>query len=87
MNRIVRQYPEYKRRYRTQNPKYVARELARSRVRYEVRAGRLVKPKTCSTCGDDSKRIEAHHPNGYEGERVFQIVWLCSTCHMSEHRK
>lgn len=56
---------------------------ARTAVQIAVKKGFLVKPPEC-LCGS-SKRIEAHHPNGYAPEHQLDVAWLCSKCHKREH--
>lgn len=47
-----------------------------------VKAGRLVKSKTCTWCGAGGP-IEGHHP---DYARPFMVVWLCRRCH-HQHTK
>jgi hypothetical protein len=67
------------------------REKVRTRaleaVARAIASGRLVKPKVCSRCNKEPDRyIEAHHLS-YERNRYLDVVWLCSPCHIEEHRR
>jgi hypothetical protein len=39
----------------------------------------------CQVCG--ATRAHAHHPNGYEGVTVLDVVWLCPKHHVDAHRQ
>jgi hypothetical protein len=58
------------------------KDACRKAVKTEVRAGRLVRPSTCSKCGGGGfgKRrvIQAHHP---DYSRPLHVEWLCHSCH------
>jgi len=61
-------------------------ERAGRLIRRAVEIRKIIKPKLCENC-QSSIRLEAHHPNGYEGEHAFEIEWLCRSCHESKHLK
>jgi ribosomal protein S27AE len=42
-----------------------------------IRDGKLLRPKSCSKCGDIG-RIDAHHE---DYSKPFKIEWLCKRCH------
>lgn len=48
-----------------------------------VRDGRVVKPASCSRCGNTG-RVEGHHPD-YDMPLV--VIWLCPMCHDIEHKE
>lgn len=52
---------------------------AHEAVRYAIESGRLVRPKTCSSCGREG-RIEAHHAS-YRARDWLHVEWLCQPCH------
>lgn len=52
-------------------------------VNNAVRDGRLEKSKTCSNCNKTGVRIHGHHD---DYDKVFDVRWLCSACHISWHR-
>ena len=54
---------------------------ARSAVRRELKAGRMVRPDTCSRCRQHAKMIEAAH---HDYSKQLDIEWLCRTCHRIE---
>lgn len=60
--------------------KYAHRAVARAVIN-----GTLIKPKNCEECNVEPRRIEAHHPNGYDEEHWLDIEWLCHSCHMRKH--
>lgn len=65
----------------------VDKEKARRILRQAVADGKILKPDTCSACGDVCSRedLDAHHHNGYEGDAALQVTWLCKSCHGLEH--
>ncbi len=52
---------------------------ARSRARYAVKTGKLVKGP-CKVC-KATERIEMHHYKGYAPENALDVEWLCTICH------
>jgi hypothetical protein len=60
---------------------------ARRAVQAAVKRGDLVKPDTCSDCGEvhPSEMIDAHHHNGYALEHILDVEWLCKRCHGLKH--
>jgi hypothetical protein len=57
---------------------------ARLAVSAALKSGRLVRPDLCVDCLGRRDNIEAHHDD-YSYPLV--VVWLCSRCHGSRHRK
>ena len=67
-------------KYRKSNPKkYRAHQI----VNNSIRAGKLIKPKECSSCGSDY-HIHAHHD---DYNKPLLVRWLCASCHNSWHSK
>jgi len=66
--------------------KHPDRVKARSAINKGVSRGKIQKPSDCQSCGATG-RIEAHHHNGYAKENHLDVVWLCKSCHLIEHRK
>lgn len=75
--------------------KWVNRNPEKSRahqaVRYAISTGKLVRPKTCSKCGnvptlrrDGRSGFHAHHQ---DYSKPLQVEWLCAFCHGNERRK
>jgi len=56
---------------------------AHYRVQAAVVAGRLL-VGPCAECG--AEKVHAHHANGYEGDAVFDVVWLCPKHHSAAHK-
>lgn len=78
-----------------QRKRFQQTESGRARLRAHRRLkdlryqGKLIPPAVCSRCDKPPVRgyIEAHHPNGYEGDSWKDILWLCPYCHAAEHKK
>lgn len=51
-------------------------------VHEALRKGELVKPTSCSWCGDTEQPIHAHHP---DYNRPLMVVWICRPCHQQHH--
>lgn len=49
-------------------------------VAYAIRKGRLVRPNTCESCGNDNIKITAAHYD-YNPENYLKVRWLCHHCH------
>src|SRR3989304_4621277 len=62
------------------NPEKVRAER---KLRYAVKCGLLIRPSTCSMCGDGGK-IHSHHSD-YTKPR--EVIWVCSLCHSDIHRQ
>ena len=81
---------EKNRRYRETNPDAVLKTRlkmhnenpnkinARRVVEAAIKAGVLVKPEACSSCGKKDCRIEAHHE---DHTKPLEVTWLCVSCH------
>jgi len=63
-----------------------AQYLAQKAVAKVSRAGRLLRPSYCQTCGKDCKP-HGHHFAGYEAENALKVIWLCTRCHAQAHRE
>ncbi len=63
---------EYQRNRREREPE---KNLARQRLGYAVRTGKVVK-KPCELCGDP--KVQAHHT---DYSKPLNVQWLCFTCH------
>jgi RNA polymerase sigma factor (sigma-70 family) len=46
-----------------------------------LKDGTLLKPETCSQCGNGGK-INAHHE---DYDKPLDVVWLCNCCHLRLH--
>ena len=51
---------------------------ARNKVNNAVRDGRLLKPASCSKCGDNHHQIEGHHE---DYSKPLDVIWVCPPCH------
>jgi hypothetical protein len=61
--------------------KYPERQLARGRLRYAVRTGKIER-LPCFKCGDP--KSEGHHP---DYTKALEVIWACRTHHAEIHRK
>lgn len=61
--------------------KHWNKTLARQRVHYALRTGKITRPEKCG-CGS-SVRVEAHHE---DYSRPLDVVWMCRSCHADHHR-
>lgn len=59
-------------------------DQARQKLKDAVKSGKIIRPSTCSDCGDPGRRIDAHHP---DYARPYDVEWLCTRCHGVRHRK
>lgn len=64
-----------------QRVKYRKKYLAKSKVCYAVRSGKL-KRKPCEVCG--ALEVQAHH---HDYNKPLDIIWLCDYHHKEEHKK
>lgn len=55
---------------------------ARGYVAYSLKKGLIVKPSSCSYCGNKNSRIEGHH---HDYSKPLEVIWLCTKCHKSLH--
>ena len=54
---------------------------ARSKLRYAVKLGRIIKPKNCEHCQEE-KSLQGHHE---DYSKPFDVMWLCTKCHAKRH--
>ena len=78
---------EYKKRARERAKKYnknnPLKNQARHKLRNAVVAGKIIKPKECSNCRNETK-IEAHHS---DYSKPLEVIWLCKLCHRLADKK
>lgn len=65
------------------NKRYPDKQIARSRLRYAVKVGKISK-SACEECGNP--RVDAHHYLGYEPEHWYDVKWLCREHHRDAHK-
>lgn len=56
-------------------------ERARSKLRYAVWSGKIIKPARCQEC-DRPCNPHGHHD---DYEKPLDVRWLCSWCHAAVH--
>jgi hypothetical protein len=71
---------EYQRRRRAK-PGSREKNLARGRLRYAVRTGKIA-PQPCRECGS-TVGVQAHHT---DYTKPLEVVWLCVQHHWDQHR-
>jgi len=59
-------------------------QRARTAVYDALRAGRMVKPCACESCGTETTDLEAHHS---EYSKPLDVIWLCTQCHANVHKE
>lgn len=64
--------------------KHINKCCARQKVRYAIRTGKIIKPKTCEICKKRPKRIEGHHE---DYNFPLKVIWVCTSCHADLDRK
>ena len=63
--------------------KYPERVAARTKLNNAVAKGTVVRPKECSVCLQEKKRIEGHHT---DYSKPYDVQWMCSGCHADQDR-
>ena len=58
------------------------KNLARGKLRYQIKIGKIIRPTVCSRCNETKDPIHAHH---VDYSKPFDVVWLCRQCHELEH--
>lgn len=48
-----------------------------------VKAGKIVRPTTCSVCG----KVCTPHGHHHDYTKPLDVLWVCSKCHSAIHRK
>lgn len=72
---------EHRRRVLNQSPEMVRAWQA---VAWALEFGLLVRLDVCERCGS-TKRLHAHHRNGYAREHWLDVDWVCTPCHKVVH--
>ena len=72
----------YKPKYKSR--KAVLHEATRRKSQRLKSQGELVPPGNCDQCRKLDDHLTMHHPDYHDPKRV---VWLCTPCHIAEHRK
>ena len=60
--------------------------LARSKARYAVKIGKLIKPDRCEVC---EKKAAGHALQGHHEDysKPLEVTWLCISCHADADRE
>lgn len=66
----------------THRKKFPNKVQARNKIHYHVKAGNIIRPDSCETCGTHCKP-HAHH---CDYSKPFEVMWLCKPCHSEWHR-
>jgi hypothetical protein len=82
------------RRYRSKRPDIARREVARYQDRHPerravwlavgaaIKAGALIKPSVCESCGEKAEHLHAHHE---DYSKPLDVEWACPLCHCAKH--
>jgi len=80
--------PEYHERLarRHKLEKTTPQGLARIRLYWAIRGGRVVKPTSCQECGAPvgKERLQGHH---HDYSKPLDVEWLCIACHWKKHSR
>jgi hypothetical protein len=57
------------------------KRAAHAKISNAVRVGKIRKPNTCHSCGSAGVKLDAHHWKGYDDAHVYDVIWLCRSCH------
>lgn len=71
-------------RKREKELRHTPKAVARRTLAYAVRAGTVVKPPACESCGQPKPRqmLHGHH---HDYTKPLDVKWLCQPCHAAEH--
>lgn len=73
-----------KKTIRKSEEKNPERQRARVLLNWNVKQGKIKKPKQCQNCRQKKMRIVGHHP---DYSKPLEVMWLCDLCHSKEHKK
>jgi hypothetical protein len=68
--------------HRRENPDALTKNRARRLVAEAIARGDIQR-HPCEDCG--AEQVQAHHPNGYEGEAALDVIFLCGPHHSRWH--
>lgn len=63
------------------NPDNQIKILAKSKVKYALKVGKLVKPDRCPVCKKKTI-VQGHH---HDYSKPLDVKWRCPPCHKKEH--
>jgi len=81
--RIRIENPDYFKKYEKKRAK-TYKTIARDILNKAIKAGHILKPDCCGSCGRDNVRITGHH---IDYNKPLEVEWLCYECHAKLHRK
>ena len=68
------------------------KQNARLKTWRAVQAGKIIPTNKCEHCGcppvvckDGRHGLQAHHHKGYDDKNIFDVIWLCPSCHKLSH--
>jgi len=71
----------YDRCYRQNHPEKI---ICRRASNHAIRDGKIIRPPTCSACGQSNGVIQGHHS---DYAKPCHVQWLCRSCHDNLHTK
>lgn len=66
--------------------RHLQKGRARGRLNHALKIGKLIRPRICSCCLQESRRTTGHHHKGYSNEHALDVIWLCVPCHFKAER-
>ena len=70
---------EYRRGWQAKNREKYS---AHYKLYYQIKCGNIIRPTQCSSCKNESSRIEGHHS---DYSKPLDVMWLCKPCHYKIH--
>lgn len=67
---------------RNSRRRHLDRACARVKLYYQIKIGKIIRPKECQLCKRITK-IFAHHT---DYKKPLKVKWLCLDCHCLEHK-
>ena len=58
---------------------------SRDAVYKAIKRGAIIRPDTCSNCGNGSHEVIHGHHECYRPENRLNVIWLCRSCHHKLH--
>lgn len=83
-NKWYQNNKEHKREYVAERRKKDKKKIkAQNKLNKAIQMGKIIRPPKCDHCGKN-KKVDGHH---HDYDKPFDVVWLCRSCHMTEHSK
>lgn len=63
--------------------KHWEKQLARVKLGYQIKTGKIRRPETCKHC-HKKKKVEGHHT---DYSKPLEVDWLCRQCHVDADKQ